>query len=121
MSWKTLEPQLPETPLLWWVWKEHLGETLEGYWGGIHDHQTQNEETAKVLLVYVPESNTWYRAFIGGGLKRFPLEEIPTGARVRIKAYRQGEKTYFSVQYDPEDSQVLELPEEYAEEELPEL
>jgi len=114
MSWETLEPQLPETPLLWWVWRDHIGETLEGYWGGVHDHIKTNQEVAKVILVYEPESKTWYRAFVGGGLKRFSLENIPAGVRVRIKAYRQGEKVRFSVQYNKEDHMVLELPEEYA-------
>ena len=118
MSWKSLEPQFPEAQLLWWVWKDRIGETLEGYWGLIHDYPVTSQdgkpEVAKILLVYDDQNKIWYRAFVSGGLKRFNLKEIPEGARVRIRATRQNDRIVFSVQYNEQDRIAkLDYPDEY--------
>lgn len=117
MSWKTLEPERPDTPLFWWVWRDKLGETLEGYWGGLHIYESEKnspDEIVKVLLVYDDTTKTWYRAFVSGGLKRFPLKDIPEGARVKIKAYKENDRIRFSVSYNEEEKLLpLDYPEEY--------
>jgi len=115
MAWQTLEPE--EKPLLWWIWKQNIGKPLEGYWGGVHKHINDKGEEARVLLVFDPVNEVWYRAFVSGALKRYRLDQIPTGARVKITAVEMDSRIKFLVQYDPDDTQVLELPLEYSQEE----
>ena len=116
MAWKKLEAK--ETPMLWWVWRDKIGQALEGYWVGVFDHEAKdpkdphNIQKVKVLVVYDPTNDVYYRAFLP---KRYDLSDIKPGWRVRIvaKQDKDSQRVSWSVEFNDEDIQPVEIPDEY--------
>mgnify|MGYP001773160308 CR=1 FL=1 len=116
MAWKKLEKK--ETPLFWWVWKDKVGQPLEGYWVGVFDHEAKDPkdpnhtQKVKVLVVYDSTNDVYYRAFLP---KRYDLSELKAGWRVRITALQDKEtqKLDWEVEYNDKDVETVEVPDEY--------
>ena len=111
MAWKKLEKK--ETPMFWWVWKDRVGQALEGYWVGVFDH----EDKAKVLVVYDKDKDLYYRAFVP---KRYDLSELKSGWKVRITALQDKEtqKLDWEIEYDEKNTQLVVVPDEYYDVEI---
>jgi hypothetical protein len=97
-------PTLPVS-ILWWVWKSRPGETLQGYFLGLIERQSENGNSKeKALVVYDEAKNVAWVAYLRGILWRTKWEDL---LYHKVLISYDGEK--FQVKYDPEDT-IEETP-----------
>lgn len=143
MAWKKVEVNKVATPLLWLVWKDRIGEEIEGYFLGLFKHSEEEfeevvevkrgpkVETIKekktriipVVLIYDDVEVCIWRAFIAGSLKRVFWDEIPRGCRVKFIIKERSGRPLIEMLYDPEDALTANevvglIPREYLHKEV---